>query len=268
MPAFHGDMSHRRLNPEGLVTARAVRQNRTQGDRPRRCLMQIEACTNPDGLGAVFERVLRPAFRPGELSSAEQLQAGVASGRCEVLVALDGGEPQATAIGEFGDGVVLLAYLAVARGLRSRGLGGVLLDAAVGRWRARPGIRLVLAEVDRPDFQQPDPLQGDPQRRLEFYARHGGLALDLPYFQPSLGEGRPREYGMLLITLGADPSVLSPDGTRLADTDLLRRHLQGALGPGRDGDTTAARVFERLDNPGGVALLPLGEYARIEASVP
>lgn len=228
--------------------------------------METVALTEAADIRAVHEELLRPTFRPGELVALDKLLAAVAAGTCEVLVAVEDGERAAVAIGDFAGGLALLSYLAVSQTVRSRGLGGRLLDEVVSRWRER--FPLVVAEVDRPDCHDSDPLQGDPQRRLDFYDRHGALALDLPYFQASLGEGQPREYCMLLLVLAADPSLLSQDGSRLAEPAPLRSFLQGVLGHPDESDAAAVRLLNAAGAPDGIALLPLARYGLIEASRP
>lgn len=231
-------------------------------------MIQLEVVDDPRLLEAIHATILTPVFRPAELLPAAQLRQAVAAGACEVLVVPGVDGPQAVAVGEFADGVVLLVYLAVAPGVRSRGTGGKLLDAAVARWRVRPGVKLVVAEVDRPDFHTADAVQGDPSRRLEFYARHGGLAFDLPYFQPSVGPGQPPVHGMLLIALAADRAVLSADGGRLVRVGRLRDLLAAGLDQAGEADEAGRRLLARLDDPDGVQLLPLSGYAGIEPSAP
>jgi len=49
---------------------------------------------------------------------------------------------------------------------------------------------------------------GDPVRRLAFYSRNGGLAIDRHYFQPRLRPGSSRVRGMLLIVLPPSPLIV------------------------------------------------------------
>jgi hypothetical protein len=82
---------------------------------------------------------------------------------------------------------VFLVYLAVARGERSRGTGGELLQGAweAGAVRLREqGLRPLglVWEVD-----PPEPAVEDAEarrRRIAFFQRHGGHLLERPYLQP------------------------------------------------------------------------------------
>jgi hypothetical protein len=84
---------------------------------------------------------------------------------------------------------VFIVYLAVARGERSRGIGGELLRSAwqAGAERLRTQGRQPIGliwEVDQPQF---DGGQGDAAlRRIAFFEQHGGELLKRPYLQPPL----------------------------------------------------------------------------------
>jgi GNAT superfamily N-acetyltransferase len=93
---------------------------------------------------------------------------------------------------------VFIVYLAVARGERSRGIGGELLRSAweAGAQRLRTqGLQPIglIWEVDRPQF---DSGEGDaPLRRIVFFERHGGELLKRPYLQPPL-------HGIVAVPMG------------------------------------------------------------------
>jgi GNAT superfamily N-acetyltransferase len=84
---------------------------------------------------------------------------------------------------------VFIVYLAVARGERSRGIGGELLRSAwqAGAERLRTQGRQPIGliwEVDRPQL---DGGEGDAAlRRIAFFEQHGGELLKGPYLQPPL----------------------------------------------------------------------------------
>ena len=233
-------------------------------DIPVRRDRGVQVLTDLQAIGDVHDRVLAPAFSPDELVPREQLLADVAAGRSEVLAVLDGrGDPLAAAVGDFIGDVALLGYLATSRGSRSAGLGGELLDAAVQRWRARTrrgasAISLVVAEVEDPRHHDPDPVRGDPARRLGFYARHGARRLDLPYVQPALRAETEKVAGMLLLVLAADEALVSADGTRLASTRGLARFLDDYVGALSGADDPDYRRLRRAaEAPDGIRLLPL-----------
>lgn len=84
---------------------------------------------------------------------------------------------------------VFLIYLAAARGLRGRGVGGALFAHA---WRAGAqslaarGLRAagMIWEVDSPGAAGGEEESRRRERRIAFFARHGGELLPRPYLQP------------------------------------------------------------------------------------
>jgi hypothetical protein len=96
-----------------------------------------------------------------------------------------------------------VTYLVVAPGARANGLGRRLFETAAAELYAA-GARAVFAEVNDPR------VHGDPARpRLARFERWGARVLDVPYVQPSLGEGLPRDEGLCLIVLPPVPEVTS-----------------------------------------------------------
>jgi GNAT superfamily N-acetyltransferase len=90
----------------------------------------------------------------------------------------------------------LVTYMVVAPAARQRGLGRALLTSAA-RSLYDAGAALVLGEVHR-----------DKPERLERFVRWGAQPLDVPYVQPSLGPGLPRDTGLCLIVLPPIPPIV------------------------------------------------------------
>jgi GNAT superfamily N-acetyltransferase len=224
-------------------------------------------------LDAVFADLLRPAFLPDELGTAAELRASVRHGVSHVIVAEDDdGTPVAAAVGEWSKAgrIMLLAYMAVNPHRRSAGVGGELLEYALQTWRDEFAPCAVLAEIEHPSAHPGTASRGDPVARLRFYLRHGGRALAVPYFQPALGPGRSRVYGMILAALWVGPDGAGPlPGT--VDPVPIRRYLREYFeeteGEVPDDPPTRA-LFEALARPDGVPLLPLDEPAGLPISAP
>lgn len=117
-------------------------------------------------LGAIYERLLRPAFPPAELKPLRAIVDMVDDGCYDPLVLEDGGAVIGTAFLLLGvPGWALLDYLCVDPARRNDGLGAVLIRQMLD---AYPGW-VILAEAESPEFA-PDPAIAE--RRLGFYARN------------------------------------------------------------------------------------------------
>jgi len=223
----------------------------------------ITATTEPELLGRVYDEVLRPSFPDSELVTRAEFIAAGCSGVYDVLVADGPLGLRGAIVGERHGGAVLVTWLAVAAAGRGGGTGGALIVAGRRRWLARPGVRLLLAEVERPDLHPAHPQYGDPARRLAFYQRHGAGVLDLPYFQPAVAEGMPRVHGLLLTVLPGpdDPGV--PRTLSAVETTAVREYLDAVLGAPTPGDEDLHVVHAAAHRTGGIRLLPLGDYAQV-----
>ena len=82
----------------------------------------------------------------------------------------------------------LMTYMVVAPAAQRRGLGERLFRGAAGDLRAR-GARAVLGEVHG-------------EERLRRFAKWGAQVVDVPYVQPSLAPGLPRDPDLVLIAVG------------------------------------------------------------------
>jgi GNAT superfamily N-acetyltransferase len=224
-------------------------------------------------LDKVFADLLSPAFTADELGTLADLRGAVEAGLSRVVVALDAsGTPVGAAVGEWSPAtrILLLGYLAVSRESRSGGIGSLLLAHAFDLWRAEFEPRAILAEIEHPAAYPASPERGDPVARLRFYARLGAQALPVPYFQPALGPRRSRVYGMILAALwvspdgaGKRPDTIAPDPVRAYIREYFRE-TEGAV----PDDPGARALFKALDEPDGVALLPLDEPGRLPVSAP
>jgi GNAT superfamily N-acetyltransferase len=223
---------------------------------------QVTEVTAPGHLlDAVYFDVVAPSFRPDELMPAEAVRRGVERGSKLVAAVLDeAGTPVAAAVGEWwpASRVLLLGYLAVRPGRRGGGHGGALLEHVRDRWLARLGGRALFAEVEHPAAYAGSEPYGDPVARLRFYARHGGRALDLPYFQPVLKPGGQRVYGLILTVLAL------ADGGDTVPADLVRGFLTEYFTAAEGSPDTA--LLHRVDRLGGIPLLPLHDPERIPRS--
>ena len=222
-------------------------------------------------LDKVYEVVLSPSFQPNELGTLEGLRSGVDSGEARVLAVLDeSGAPVGAAVCEWSEDsrVLLLAYLAVLGPYRSHGLGGRLLGHVTGALREELRPRAILAEFEHPAVYEGSAAFGDPLARLRFYARHGGRALLMPYFQPALKPGATRVFGLILgvLWLGADGAGASAD---TIDPELVKEFLTeyfvGTEGTLPD-DEQVRLEWAALDRPEGVPLVALGDGSTIPIS--
>ena len=234
--------------------------------------------TEIEGPGELWDRVyaelLAPSFPPAELGDRAVLASLLTSGAARATaVTGGGGAPLAVAYGEWSPGtrVQLLAYLAVAAGLRGTGIGGGLLREVLADWRRRYTPCAILAEIEHPLAHDPDDAYGDPAARLRFYARHGAAALDLPYFQPALSPETDRCHGMLLIALHIDDELKGTAPGSIAAGPVaafLTEYFESTEGMPQPGDRAAEALFAAVRRPRGIPLLPLEHVEGLPVSRP
>ncbi|WP_282004904.1 GNAT family N-acetyltransferase [Propioniciclava sinopodophylli] len=217
---------------------------------------QIRAEHDPAVLTQLHASLIVPSFPPEERGSAEELVATVRQGRFTVLVARPGvpghgrtaaDEPSphpATGLAVIETwpevpGAALLAWLAVRRDTRSRGIGRALLQRTL---RHAAG-RLLLAEIEPASTPARNADYGDPAARAAFYARHGARVVDLPYWQPPVRpEAPPVRLDLIVIPppgstvpeqLAAEPtrSVLEAYAIPHLPTDLAEPLRQACAAP-------------------------------------
>lgn len=215
-------------------------------------------------LDAVYEELLVPAFPAHELMTREEMRGGLESGLLWVSAVVREGRPDGAAVAEWSpeSGVLLLAYLAVRRGLRSSGIGGALMGEVRGGWQERVRPLLTLVEIEHPAAHTADADRGDPAARLRFYARHGARALDVPYFQPRLRPGAPRVPGMLLAVLATAPGLAGrPTVPSEPVRAFMREYFRQCEG-GVPDDPAAAALLAAMA-PDGIRLLPTDDPAAV-----
>lgn len=233
----------------------------------------IRPVTDPTELHEVYAALLAPSFPPSELVPTDWLIDGVDSGAVSVLVTEDESGPVAIAVTEplEPSAAVLLTYFATRADRRGQGLGSTLFKAMVTAVRERTHAPLLVAEVERPDRHTGSEEFGDPSARLRFYDRHGARALDLPYFQPPIGDGDP-VHGMLLLALHVDKDLVTTgqDGTAgLPGPALVSAAIDSTLGdPPPEGDGPAAAALRAAAAMPIVRVIPLEDYQQVPSSEP
>ena len=228
---------------------------------------------------ALHRDVLEPSFPPAELIAPDELWREVERGTLEVLGTVDEAEDGTVAHAVSGvvsawfpeEQVLLVVYLAIAPGHRGAGVGGALLGAALDAWSASHRPLAILAEVEHPAHHTASETHGDPTARVRFYARHGGKALALPYFQPGDGPGGERVPALMLVALrSADRTALPAPPLRA----FLVRWLTASEGSTADDAATrrlldaAAGTDVALVGLDAVDQLPVGTLTGSEASAP
>lgn len=146
--------------------------------------------------------------------------------------------------------VTALAYLAVERTARSRGVGAALLDA-VGARTSAAGGRWVLIEVEPAD-SPPHPEFGDPARRIAFYTRHGAFVVAHGYAMPATGsvadQGAAALVALDLYALPVGPPPHSPP-----HQDTVEQWVRCLWGPDYydlpETDPRFVAVLARLEVP-------------------
>jgi GNAT superfamily N-acetyltransferase len=213
-------------------------------------------------LDSVYDELLVPAFPPDELVTPAELRAGLESGLLWISGVVREGRPDGVAVGEWSPAsrVLLLAYMAVRRDLRSSGIGGTLMAEINTGWQARVHPLLTLAEIEHPAGHTPDGERGDQTARLRFYARHGARVLDVPYFQPALRPGVARVPGMVLGLLTTAPELADAASVPSEPARVFMTEYFELTEGGVPDDPAATAMFAAMP-PGGIKLLPMDDVA-------
>lgn len=166
---------------------------------------------------------------------------------------------------------MLLTYFATRGDRRGRGLGSSLFQAMLTAVRTQTRTPLLVAEVERPDRHTGSEEFGDPGARLRFYGRHGARALDLPYFQPPIGDEAP-VHGMLLLALHVDEGLIITErggAAGLPGPGMVADAIDSMLGePAPAGNAPSAAQLRDAAAASLVRLVPLEHYQRVPASEP
>lgn len=230
-------------------------------------------------IDAIYHEILEPSFHPDELETLDSILDGLTPGGSHEawgLCALEG-EKAVGCIVAYPyrrSGVLLIGYVAVRPGQRSRGIGELLLDEARRRWYGEPDITLVVAEIDDPRYHPPAG-EVDADRRVAFCGRRGMQVVVGPYFQPRLkGEGKKRVYGLFLAVLAsgggatvAGQSVSVVSARQL--TEFLREYFAASgedSGWPRDEDEEGRWLLDWYRDRDMVRLRPIDKY--LEAEIP
>ena len=233
----------------------------------------LDAEYEPGLLDRFHRDVLATSFSSDELEDAATLARGLSGDDGpEVLVSVALDKDDAVLGGVVGEiyaseRVLLLAYLAVRRDLRSTGIGTALMERVAARWYARPVVRLAVAEVHDPR-RWPRLAGDDPGRRLRLYGRLGARVLGVPFIQPTVGAGRRRVPGLLLLAFYVDPDLETRwEGEVAIRSDLVgrfvRRYYELAEGVRTPYDAELARLLARIEEQPIIPLLSVHDYERV-----
>ena len=223
----------------------------------------VQLSATDDALASEFYRsVLRPSFRDDELVDESDLLETIRAGSCHLLVARDAdGTVLGGAVGDWYESsrVQLLSYLAARPGVRGRGLGTLLVRAAVDSWVELLDPLLVVGEVEDPRYygnDGPDSPYGDVVARVRFYEKLGVRLLPIPYAQPALRAGGHRVSHLLLMVFAVGSgAAVAPDRV---DGGVVERFLveyftdmEGQV----SDDAELTRLLAACREPGGLPLL-------------
>jgi GNAT superfamily N-acetyltransferase len=107
---------------------------------------------------------------------------------------------------------VFLVYLATAKGLRGRGIGGQLLEFAWKESAARVNSTQLILEVDAQEIAS-GPEKEIRERRVGFFGRHGLKLMSYPYKQPPVDGIAPVVMSLMVRTAEGqsepDPEMLA-----------------------------------------------------------
>ena len=209
-----------------------------------------------------YRTVLRPSFRDDELVNEGELLETIDLGTCHVLVVRDDdGTVLGGAVGDWYESsrVQLLSYLAARPGVRGRGLGTLLVRAAVDSWVKLLDPLLVVGEVEDPRYYrntEPDSPYGDVVARVRFYERLGVRLLPIPYAQPALWAGARRVSHLLLMVFAVGTGAAM--ATDRVDGGVVERFLveyftdmEGQV----SDDAELTRLLAACREPAGLPLL-------------
>jgi GNAT superfamily N-acetyltransferase len=165
-------------------------------------------------LAELYQRVLAPSFKVGELEPPEVIREQVDDGGIIRMLAYFDADSKPVAVITADwyprSEVLLIGYLAVRPDLRRQGLGTRLIGRAASKWIAEERPVLTVAEVEDPRFYTASDT-GDPVARLRMYERLGGRIVGVPYFQPQLSDDLERVHHLMLMAFGVNSERLTED---------------------------------------------------------
>jgi ribosomal protein S18 acetylase RimI-like enzyme len=164
--------------------------------------LKIRQAVELDGAAqAAFRRIYEDSFPPDQRDEPDILFATVASGRRLCYLAERGGAVAGLAVllPLLGEEVTYLEYLAVDGSVRSRGVGGHLLEHVLARLaQGSSSVDGIVFEVE-----PPDEAEGSERllraRRIAFYERHGATAVSCaPHYRvPALSADHELSFTLM-----------------------------------------------------------------------
>ena len=221
----------------------------------------------------IYRHLLKPSFESNELDSFDTILDGLSEGgsyEAWGLCALDGETPVGCVLGYpfTGSRALLIGYVTVKPGLRSHGIGGLLMDHVEQKWYGKDDLALVVAEVEDPRHHRA--AEGiDPKRRAAFYGRRGARVVVGPYFQPRVDSGSERVQNLFLTVLSGNSDAITPENSVRAAmlVDFLIEYFQQS-GEGSDwpraDDEQGNQLLAWYRGRELVHLHPISDYAQIQ----
>jgi GNAT superfamily N-acetyltransferase len=223
---------------------------------------EVRVLVPDDSLESIYRTVLTPAFTTDELEPLEDLRRYLEATPHEALgfYAVDPSGPIGCCIyyPYREANALLLGYMAVVAGERSRGIGKRLFDDSERVCFGSGQYDLVLAELDDPRvFPVANGI--DPNRRIKFYSERDGKLIRGPYFAPCVRPGGERVYDMLLVALGGS-QVSSAGVPAPSVAAFLHEYFSVEEGLGDFDSGDLQWLMEAYEGEDVVPLLPVAEY--------
>jgi GNAT superfamily N-acetyltransferase len=231
---------------------------------------EIRPLESDDVLNSIYGDVLLPAFSPDELEPLETLRGYLESDPPEAF-GLYAVAPSGSPIGcciyyPYPEAkTLLLGYMAVVAGERSRGTGARLFEESAKAWFGSGEYDLVLTELDDPRvFPVANGI--DPERRIKFYSHRGGKLICGPYFAPCVRSGGERVYDMLLVVLGGSQASSAVVPARSVAA-FLRDYFSVEEGLECSDNGDLHWLMEVYKGDGTVPLIPVADYRSCDAPI-
>lgn len=217
----------------------------------------MQTVLNPDtaDLADIYDNILVPSFHEDQMESLEEIITGVQKNIMYVIALKDDKHGYVAATVNYWyeqTSTLLVAYLAVSKKKRAKGLGTQVLHFTVEALETMLKPSLILCEANDPEFDAGSENYGDPSRRMKFYKNYGARIVDVPYFQAGPGLPIVMVNMWLLILPGKYPAGNVYNENREIKSsalhDFFLAYMEQDEEP-EDADPALTALFESLKRP-------------------